>query len=153
MVLRNQNLGIEKTHYYWSIVAFGPFKWTHTHTHTRYKKNHDFIGYLQVQNHRAQLYLPSVYICVSLFLQGEFWFLAILIYLLIYIYSVLHTYMPGGGHGNPLQYSCPGEFHWQRTQAGYSPWGRKVRHDWETKHARTSTHTHTTHTPTHTHTH
>ena len=31
---------------------------------------------------------------------------------------------PGGGHGNPLQYSClenPG----QRSLAGYSPWGRK----------------------------
>ena len=26
---------------------------------------------------------------------------------------------PGGGHGNPLQYSCPGE----RNLAGYSPWG------------------------------
>ena len=33
---------------------------------------------------------------------------------------------PGGGHGNPLQYSClenqsPG----QRNLVGYSPWGRK----------------------------
>ena len=28
---------------------------------------------------------------------------------------------PGGGHGNPLQYSClPGEFHGQRILAGYS---------------------------------
>ena len=32
---------------------------------------------------------------------------------------------PGGGHGNPVQYSClenpPGE----RSLAGYSPWGRR----------------------------
>ena len=28
---------------------------------------------------------------------------------------------PGGGHGNPLQYSC----HGQRSLAGYSPWGCK----------------------------
>ena len=32
---------------------------------------------------------------------------------------------PGGGHGNPLQYPCPGESHEQRSLAGYSPWGRK----------------------------
>ena len=32
---------------------------------------------------------------------------------------------PGGGHGNPLQYSCPGESHGQRSLVGYSPWGRK----------------------------
>ena len=28
---------------------------------------------------------------------------------------------PGGGHGNPLQYSWPGEFDGQRNLAGYSP--------------------------------
>ena len=28
---------------------------------------------------------------------------------------------PGGGHGNPLQYSCLGESHGQRSPAGYSP--------------------------------
>ena len=32
---------------------------------------------------------------------------------------------PGGGHGNPLQYSCPEIPHGQRNLAGYSPWGRK----------------------------
>ena len=32
---------------------------------------------------------------------------------------------PGGGHGNPLQYSCLQNSHGQRSQAGYSPWGRK----------------------------
>ena len=32
---------------------------------------------------------------------------------------------PGGGNGNPLQYSCLGEFHGQRSLAGYSPWGHK----------------------------
>ena len=49
----------------------------------------------------------------------------------------LGTY-PGGGHGNPLQYSClenpmvRGAW-WatvQRSLVGYSPWGHKrVRHD------------------------
>ena len=29
------------------------------------------------------------------------------------------------GHGNPLQYSCLENNHWQRYLAGYSPWGRK----------------------------
>ena len=32
---------------------------------------------------------------------------------------------PGGGHGNPLQYSCLENPHRQRSLAGYSPWGRK----------------------------
>ena len=30
---------------------------------------------------------------------------------------------PGGGHGNPLQYSCLENPHGQRSLAGYSPWG------------------------------
>ena len=30
----------------------------------------------------------------------------------------------GGGHGNPLQYSCL-ESHGQKSLAGYSPWGHK----------------------------
>ena len=32
---------------------------------------------------------------------------------------------PGGGHGNPLEYSCLENPHRQRSLAGYSPWGRK----------------------------
>ena len=32
---------------------------------------------------------------------------------------------PGEGNGNPLQHSCLGNFHGQRSLAGYSPWGRK----------------------------
>ena len=32
---------------------------------------------------------------------------------------------PGGGHGNPLQYSCLENPHGQRSLAGYSLWGRK----------------------------
>ena len=32
---------------------------------------------------------------------------------------------PGGGHGNPLQYSCLENPHGQKSLAGYSPWGRK----------------------------
>ena len=31
---------------------------------------------------------------------------------------------PGGGHGNPLQYSCL-ENPMDRILVGYSPWGRK----------------------------
>ena len=30
---------------------------------------------------------------------------------------------PGGGHGNPLQYSCLEIPHGQRSLVGYSPWG------------------------------
>ena len=32
---------------------------------------------------------------------------------------------PGGGHGNPLQYSCLENLHGQWSLSGYSPWGRK----------------------------
>ena len=32
---------------------------------------------------------------------------------------------PGGGHGNPLQYSCLENPHGQRSLAVYSPWGCK----------------------------
>ena len=32
---------------------------------------------------------------------------------------------PGGGHGNPLQYSCLENPHGQRSLTSYSPWGRK----------------------------
>ena len=32
---------------------------------------------------------------------------------------------PGGGHGNPPQYSCPKNTNEQRSLAGYSPWDRK----------------------------
>ena len=32
---------------------------------------------------------------------------------------------PGGGHGNPLYYSCLGNPHGQRSLASYSPWGCK----------------------------
>ena len=32
---------------------------------------------------------------------------------------------PGGGQGNPLQYSCLENLHGQRGLAGYSPWGCK----------------------------
>ena len=31
----------------------------------------------------------------------------------------------GGGHGNPLQYSCLDNSHGKRSLAGYSPWGHK----------------------------
>ena len=32
---------------------------------------------------------------------------------------------PGGGHGNPLQYSCLENPLRQMSLAGYSPWGRE----------------------------
>ena len=32
---------------------------------------------------------------------------------------------PGGGHGNPLQYSCLENPHGQRSLVGYSPWCHK----------------------------
>ena len=32
---------------------------------------------------------------------------------------------PGGGYGNPLQYSCLENPHGQRSLVGYSPWGHK----------------------------
>ena len=32
---------------------------------------------------------------------------------------------PGGGCGNPLQYSCLENPHGQKSLTGYSPWGRK----------------------------
>ena len=32
---------------------------------------------------------------------------------------------PGGGHGNPLQYSCLENLHGQRSLVGYSSWGHK----------------------------
>jgi len=45
---------------------------------------------------------------------------------------------PGGGHGNPLQYSCLENAHGQRNLAGYSPCGlQRVGHDWATKHIQT----------------
>ena len=46
---------------------------------------------------------------------------------------------PGGGHGNPLQYSCPEKSHRQRSLACYSPWGHQELDATE----RLSTHNHT----------
>ena len=41
---------------------------------------------------------------------------------------------PGGGEGNPLQYSCWENPNGQRSLVGYSPWSHRVRHDWVIKH-------------------
>ena len=41
---------------------------------------------------------------------------------------------PGGGNGNPLQYSCLGDPPGQRSLAGYSPWGHKEADKTEHKH-------------------
>ena len=41
---------------------------------------------------------------------------------------------PGIGNGNPLQYFLPGEFHGQRSLAGYCLWDHKrAGHDWVTE--------------------
>ena len=37
---------------------------------------------------------------------------------------------PGGGHSNPLQYSCLGKSHGQKSLVGYGPWGCRVKHNW-----------------------
>ena len=43
---------------------------------------------------------------------------------------------PGGGHGNPLQYSGLENNHGQKILAGHSPQGlQRVGHDWVTKHS------------------
>ena len=49
----------------------------------------------------------------------------------------------GGGHGNPLQYSCLENPHRQRWLAGYSSWGRKESNMTEWLSTHTHTHTHT----------
>ena len=36
---------------------------------------------------------------------------------------------PGGGHGNPLQYSCLDNPHGQRSLVGCSPWGHSQESD------------------------
>ena len=36
---------------------------------------------------------------------------------------------PGGGRGNPLQYSCLENPHGQKGLVGYSPWGHRVGHN------------------------
>ena len=40
---------------------------------------------------------------------------------------------PGGGHGNPLQYSSLENSHGQSSPVGYSPWITSVGHDLVTK--------------------
>ena len=45
---------------------------------------------------------------------------------------------PGGGHGNPLQYSCLENPMDKRSLAGYSPWGCKVGQPEATERTRTS---------------
>ena len=47
---------------------------------------------------------------------------------------------PGGGHGNPFQYSCLENPHGQRSLAGYSPRGCK---ELEKAEATEHVHTHT----------
>ena len=37
--------------------------------------------------------------------------------------------IPAEGNGNPTPVFLPGEYHGQRSQAGYSPWGHRVGHN------------------------
>ena len=50
---------------------------------------------------------------------------------------------PGGGYGNPLQYSCLENPHGQRSLTGYSPWGHNESDVTERLSTHTHTHTHT----------
>ena len=59
---------------------------------------------------------------------------------------------PGGGHGNPLQYSCLENPHGQRSLVGYSAWGHRVGLKWLSMQAYRHAHTHT-HAHAHTRTH
>ena len=45
--------------------------------------------------------------------------------------------IPGGGHGNPLQYSCLENPHGQRTGGQLSIGSKRVLYDWATKHSST----------------
>ena len=47
---------------------------------------------------------------------------------------------PGGGNGNPLQNSCLGKSHGQRSLEGYRPWSYKAKRNWASE----STHTQNT---------
>ena len=51
----------------------------------------------------------------------------------------------GGGHDNPLQYSCLENPHGQRNLAGYSPWGCRELDTTEWLSTHTHTHTKITH--------
>ena len=44
---------------------------------------------------------------------------------------------PGGGPGNPLQYSCLENPHRKRSLECYSPWGHRVGHNWVNQHSTT----------------
>ena len=48
-------------------------------------------------------------------------------YVRVCIYTVGRS--PGEGNGNPLQYPCLENLHRQRSLAGHSPWGHRVRRD------------------------
>ena len=53
----------------------------------------------------------------------------------IYTYMYMYINLPGGGHGNSLQYSCLENCHAQRSLTCYSPYLQKIVHNWVTKHS------------------
>ena len=62
-----------------------------------------------------------------------FWFPQVFIGLWMVFSLCIHIIFPLYGNGNPLQYSSMENPHGQRSLAGYSPWGHRVRHDLATK--------------------
>ena len=52
-------------------------------------------------------------------------------------FSPLVRKIPQSRKWQPTPIFLPGKFHGQRSLAGYSPWGCRVKHDWVTKWART----------------
>ena len=54
----------------------------------------------------------------------------IIIWLIITVANIHGGKSTGGGHGNPLQYSCLENPHRQWTLEGYGPKGCRVRHEW-----------------------
>ena len=62
-----------------------------------------------------------------------FWLPQVFIGLRMVFPLCIHIVFPLYGNGNPLQYSSVENPHGQRSLAGYSPWGHRVRHDLATK--------------------
>ena len=69
---------------------------------------------------------------------GKYMYMCIYTYIHTHTYTHTHThthiYLSGGGHGNPFQYSYLENRHGQRSLAGCSLWGHRVRYNWPAKH-------------------
>ena len=67
----------------------------------------------------SQLFCISISLVLLSFVLIDFFFF------FSFPFYILYCIFPGGGHGNPLQYSCLENPHGQRSLAGYTPWDRK----------------------------